>query len=99
MSDNSKASNCVTSKTTSLIALGQAALGCGIGLLLAERLRRDARKTTGIVLCIAGAASLIAVTTGIVTDLVAGPRSKFGARQRLESIRDDAGMSDDVEIF
>lgn len=85
--------------TTSLIAVAQTALGCGVGLLLAERMEASVRKTVAISLLSVGAASLLAVSAGIVSGLVAGPNSKFGARKRLASIRKDPGFPEDAEIF
>ena len=60
-----------------LIAGTRVALGAGLGLLLAEKLSRDARRGAGCALLIVGALSTIPILVGIFgkSDAAAGPES------------------------
>ena len=49
-----------------LIAGTRVALGAGIGLLMGERLRRDARKGAGLALLAVGALSTIPIVMGVL---------------------------------
>ena len=49
-----------------LIAATRAALGAGLGLLLAGRLSRGARKSAGIALLAVGAVSTLPIIVGIL---------------------------------
>ena len=49
-----------------LIAGTRVALGAGIGLLMGERLRRDARKGAGLALLAVGVLSTIPIVIGVL---------------------------------
>jgi hypothetical protein len=49
-----------------LIAGTRAALGAGLGLLLAEKLSRDTRRGAGIALLLVGALTTIPIVAGIL---------------------------------
>ncbi|NQX01168.1 hypothetical protein HQ447_10935 [bacterium] len=68
-----------------------ALLGAAAGLLLGDLMHRRARRGVGIGLAVAGIAALLPFVVGGVTDLVTGPRSKFGVRRKIQRIR-DAGI-------
>ena len=70
-----------------------AVLGTAAGLLLGDLMNRDSRRAVGIGLGIIGVAMVVPLVFGGVRGLVAGPRSKFGVRRRIQSIR-DAGMGE-----
>jgi len=70
-----------------------AVLGTAAGLLLGDLMNRDARRGLGIGLGILGVAMVLPLVYGGVQGLVTGPRSKFGVRRRIQSIR-DAGMGE-----
>jgi len=88
-----------TVPVTSLVTVTQTAVGCGIGLLLARRLGRVAQRNTALALFAVGAVSV----APLILDLISRRRNRPGServmRRRLESIRHDAGISEDVEIF
>ena len=83
----------------SLFALTQAAVGCGVGLLMAGRLGRPTQKITAATLF--GLSALIAtpVIVQVVTNAVSGPGSARGERKRLETIRTDSGFPHQEEIY
>lgn len=68
-----------------------ALLGAAAGLLLGDLMHRGARRGVGIALGAVGIAALLPFVVGGVTDLVTGPRSKFGVRRKIQRIR-DAGI-------
>jgi len=84
---------------TSIVAVTQTAVGCGIGLLLAGKLRRAARKNTALAMLGVGAATLLPVAISIFAKQINRPESERGMRRRLESIRQDAGMPEDADIY
>jgi hypothetical protein len=84
---------------TSLMTVTQTAVGCGIGLLLASRLNRSAQRITALALFSVGVVS----AAPLIADLISRRRNRPGServmRRRLESIRQDSGISEDAEIF
>ena len=84
---------------TSLLAVTQTAVGCGLGLLLAGKLGRPAQKTTAATLLSIGALLALPVVVEAVLKQINGPGSARGERRRLDSIRHDAGYPDDAEVF
>lgn len=84
---------------TSLLAVTQTAVGCGIGLLIAGRLGRPAQKTTAATMISVGALLALPVVVIAVMRAVNRPNSERGMRRRLESIRRDSGFPDEAEIL
>ncbi|MEA3205868.1 MAG: hypothetical protein QOG92_1551 [Verrucomicrobiota bacterium] len=75
-----------------LLTVSQAAIGCGIGIILADKVAENRRNIAAIgMLCLAIATTAPAVV-GVVADLINGPQSKLGVRRRLRSIREDSGL-------
>lgn len=70
-----------------------AVLGAAAGLLLGDLMHRSARRGIGVGLGVLGVAMVLPLVYGGVRGLVVGPRSKFGVRRRIQTIR-DAGMGD-----
>lgn len=82
-----------------LLTISQAAIGCGIGILLAEKVTENRRNTAAIgMLCLAIATTAPALV-GVVIDLINGPQSKLGVRRRLRSIREDSGLQAEEEVL
>jgi len=84
---------------TSLLAITQTAVGCGIGLLIAGKLGRPAQKTTATTMISVGALLALPVLVGAIIRTVNRPESARGMRRRLNSIRQDSGFPDESEIF
>lgn len=80
-----------------LLALTRAALGLGLGLLVADRIKRPARQATAIALMSLGTLAaipfLVKVTIGCFN------RSERGSRNRLRSIRGYSGYHSDSDAF
>ncbi len=86
-------------EVTSLVAVTQAAVGCGIGLLLASRLQATARKVTGWIMVSLGVASVTPLLVGYFTRTANRPSSARAMRRRLDSIRQDSGFSENADVF
>ena len=85
-------------EVTSLVAVTQAAVGCGIGLLLASRLQATARKITGWIMVSLGIASVTPFLVGYFAR-TNRPGSARAMRRRLDSIRQDSGLSENADVF
>ncbi len=82
-----------------LLTVSQAAIGCGIGILLADKIGEKRRNTAAIgMLCLAIATTAPALV-GVVVDMINGPQSKLGVRRRLRSIREDSGLHAEEEVL
>src|SRR6267154_711859 len=79
---------------TSLLAITQTAVGCGIGLLIAGKLGRPAQKTTATTMLSIGALLALPVVVMAIIRAVNRPESARGMRRRLDSIRRDSGFPD-----
>ncbi len=85
---------------TGIVALSQAAVGFGVGLLLADKIGRSARQRTAIALIGAGAATILPLVAGIVANVNNRPDSSRRMRQQLDGIREASGIAEDnEEIF
>ena len=84
---------------TGLFAVIQTAVGCGIGLLIAGKLRRPAQKVTAASLFSVGFLLAIPGVVLFILRAVNRPESERGARKRLDSIRTDSGFPDEAEVF
>ena len=84
---------------TSLLAVTQTAVGCGLGLLLGGKMSRGAQKATAFSLLGIGALLALPAIVDAVTHMISGPATERGAKKRLDSIRQDSGLPDDAEVF
>lgn len=83
----------------SFLIVTQTAVGCALGLLLAGKIGRPAQKTTAATLLGVGALLALPAVVNMVTDALNGPGSERGERRRLDSIRTNSGLPDDVQIL
>jgi len=85
---------------SSLLAVTHTALGFGAGLLLAGKLRRSTQKTTAWTVFSIGLVSTLPVAITLLARQLNRPESARAMKRRLESIRDDSGMSgENLDIF
>jgi hypothetical protein len=87
------------SLNSSLLAITQTAVGCGLGLLLGGKMSRSAQKTTAFTLLGVGALLALPAVVDAVAHVISGPATERGAKRSLESIRRDSGLPDDAEVF
>ena len=80
-----------------LFSLAQTAIGCGIGLLIADKLPRR-KQLTAITLFSIAVASAVPVIATYVASQVNAPNSNRGMRKRLRSIREDGGWDNEANF-
>jgi hypothetical protein len=95
MSSPLKASDIVR---TSLLSVTQTAVGCGIGLLIAGKLRRPTQKVTAASLFSVGFLLAVPAVVQLVARLWNSPKSDRGARRSLNSIRGDSGVLEEMDV-
>ncbi len=82
-----------------LLTLTRTAIGLGLGILLADKIKPPLRQVAAIALVavgtLAAAPWLIKITLGQINR----PESEWGSRARLRSIRGDSGYSSDNDIY
>lgn len=82
-----------------LLALTRTAIGLGIGMLVADKIKSPARQTTAIALMSVGALAAVPFLVKVALARINRPESDRGSRARLRSIRSDSGYRSDVDIY
>ena len=98
--------NSVSSKTfdsypaLGVLAVTRAALGCGIGMMVANKFQRSStRQTTAIALLSLGVLGSMPWLVRSLIHVINRPESARGMQRRLASIRENVGFQDNAEIF
>jgi hypothetical protein len=82
-----------------LLVLTRAAIGLGLGILIADKIKPTLRQAAAVTLMAIGALAatpwLVKVTVGQINR----PESEWGSRARLRSIRGDSGYTSDNDIY
>lgn len=80
-----------------LLMVTRTAIGLGLGILVANKIKPPLRQAAAIALVAIGALAatpwLVKITVGQIN------RSEWGSRARLRSIRDDPGYTSDNDIY
>jgi hypothetical protein len=80
-----------------LLVVTRTAIGVGLGILIADKIKPPIRQIAAIALVAIGALAaapwLVKITVGQIN------RSEWGSRARLRSIRGDPGYSSDNDIY
>ena len=80
-----------------LLVVTRTAIGLGLGILMADKIKPPLRQAAAIALVAIGALAaapwLVKITVGQIN------RSEWGSRARLRSIRGDSGYSSDNDIY
>ena len=82
-----------------LLTLARTAFGLGIGMLVADKVRRQLRQATAIALVSVGALAAVPLLVKVAMERINRPESERGSRNRLRSIRDDSGYRSDTDAF
>jgi ABC-type molybdate transport system permease subunit len=85
--------------SAALLTISQTAIGCGIGILLANKISENKRTTAAVAMLFLAIATTAPALVGVVVDLINGPQSKLGMRRRLRSIREDSGLHAEEEVL
>src|SRR5207245_5811606 len=80
-----------------LLVVTRTAIGLGLGILIADKIKPPLRQAAAITLVAIGALAaapwLVKITVGQIN------RSEWGSRARLRSIRGDSGYTSDNDIY
>ena len=80
-----------------LLVVTRTAIGLGLGILMADKIKPSIRQAAALALVAIGALAaapwLVKITVGQIN------RSEWGSRARLRSIRGDAGYTSDNDIY
>ena len=78
----------------SALAIGPVAIGCGVGLLLADRVRGGSRHALASGLFSLGALAALPLMIDYASKTLDHPRSARGSQRRIERIRDSGAFPD-----
>src|SRR5436309_13197476 len=81
-----------------LLTLTRTAFGLGIGMLVADKIKRPTRQTAAIALMSVGALAAVPFLVKIALERINRPESERGSRGRLRSIRGDSDYSTETDI-
>ncbi|TMP90718.1 MAG: hypothetical protein E6L08_12615 [Verrucomicrobia bacterium] len=82
-----------------LLVLTRTAIGIGLGILVAEKIKPPLRQAAAIALVAIGALAAAPWLVKIAVGQINRPESEWGSRARLRSIRGDSGYSSDNDIY
>ncbi|MFN2507736.1 MAG: hypothetical protein ABR589_03075 [Chthoniobacterales bacterium] len=80
-----------------LLVLTRTAFGLGLGILIADKIKRPVREAAAIALLSLGALAAVPVLVKMAIDRINRPESERGSRNRLRSIRGDSGRPPEHE--
>jgi hypothetical protein len=82
----------------SLLVLTRTAIGIGIGMLMADKIKRaPVRQTAALALLSLGALAAVPFLVRLTSEQI--DRSELGSRARLRSIRSASGYRSDTDAF
>jgi hypothetical protein len=82
-----------------LLALARTTFGLGVGMLVADKIRRPVRQATAVALVSVGALAAVPLLVKFAMERINRPESERGSRNRLRSIRDDSGYQSDTDVY
>ena len=82
-----------------LLVLTRTAIGVGLGILVADKIKPPLRQAAAIALVAIGALAAAPWLVKIAVGQINRPESEWGSRARLRSIRGDSGYSSDNDIY
>jgi hypothetical protein len=82
-----------------LLTLTRTAFGLGIGMLMADKIKRPMRQAAGITLLSIGALAAVPFVVKLALERINRPESERGSQARLRSIRGDVGYGSDTDIY
>ena len=82
-----------------LLAVARTAFGLGIGMLMADKIKRPIRQAAAIVLVSVGALAAVPFLVKVALECINRPESERGSRARLRSIRGDSGYQSETDIY
>ena len=82
-----------------LLVLTRTALGLGVGMLVADKIKSPVRQATAIALVSLGALAAIPLLVRLALERLNRPESERGSRNRLRTIRGESAYSSDDDDY
>jgi hypothetical protein len=82
-----------------LLVVTRTAIGLGLGILMADKIKPSIRQAAAIALVSIGALAAAPWLVRIALGQINRPESEWGSRARLRSIRGDSGYRSDTDIY
>ena len=82
-----------------LLFVTRTAIGVGLGILMADKIRPPLRQAAAVALVAIGALAAAPWLVKIALGQINRPESEWGSRARLRSIRGDSGYSSDNDVY
>jgi hypothetical protein len=82
-----------------LLVLTRTAFGLGLGMLMADKIKRPLRQAAGITLVSIGALAAVPFVVKLALERINRPESERGSQARLRSIRGDSGYGSDLDVY
>ena len=82
-----------------LLVITRTAIGLGLGILMADKIKPPLRQATAITLLVVGVLAAAPWLVKITIGQINRPESEWGSRARLRSIRGDSGYTSDNDIY
>src|SRR5438445_4634584 len=83
----------------SLLVLTRTAFGLGLGMLMADKIKRPIRRAAAVTLLSLGTLAAVPFFLKLALEQLNRPESERGSRARLQSIRGDSGYRSDSGIY
>jgi hypothetical protein len=83
----------------SLLVLTRTAFGLGLGMLMADKIKRPIRQAAAVALLSVGTLAALPFFLKLALEQFNRPESERGARARLRSIRGDSGFRSETDIY
>src|SRR3984893_9260679 len=83
----------------SLLTLTRTAVGLGIGMLMADKVKQQVRQAAAIALVSVGALAAVPFLVKVALERINHPESERGSRARLRLILGASGYSTDRDIY
>src|ERR1700680_3946940 len=82
-----------------LLVLTRTAFGLGLGMLMADKIKRPIRRAAAVALLSIGTLAAVPFFLKLALEQINRPESKRGQRARLRSIRGDSGFRSESNIY
>src|SRR3982750_1010577 len=83
----------------SLLVLTRTAFGLGLGMLMADKIKRPVRRAAAVTLLSVGTLAAVPFFFKLAMEQINRPESERGSRARLRSIRGDSGYRSESNIY
>jgi hypothetical protein len=83
----------------SLLVLTRTAIGLGLGMLMADKIKQPLRQAAAVALLSVGALAALPFLVKLASEQINRPTSERASRARLRSIRADSGFRSEADAY